>query len=71
MTVGSLVAGLVVFAVFIWLSRALRHWFNERVLARTPMDETTILGYLVIVLGFLVGLNVAVSPSRTSRGWPA
>lgn len=67
MTVGSLVRGILVFVLSFWVSRAVKRHFLERVLARTPMDETTrvtfstILGYVVILLGFLVGVNVAGS----------
>ena len=67
MTVSSLARGILVFALSFWVSRAVRRHFLERVLARTPMDEmtrvtfATILGYVVILLGFLVGLNVAGS----------
>lgn len=67
MTVSSLARGILVFALSFWVSRVVRRVFLERVLARTPMDEATrltfaaILGYLVILLGFLIGLNVAGS----------
>lgn len=67
MTIGSLVRGLAVFALSFWLARVAKSLFRERVLARTPMDENTrqtfaaIVGYLVIITGFLVGLNVAGS----------
>ena len=67
MTVSSLCNGLVVFALSFWVSKVAKRLFLERVLARTPMDETTrvtfatVLGYLVIVFGFLTGLNVAGS----------
>ncbi len=67
MTVSSLTRGTLVFILSFWVSRVIRRAFQERVLSRTPMDETTrltfatILGYLVILLGFLVGLNVAGS----------
>lgn len=67
MTVSSLTRGLLVFVLSFWVSKAARRQFLERVLARTPMDETTrltfstILGYVVILMGFLVGLNVAGS----------
>jgi small-conductance mechanosensitive channel len=67
MTVSSLMRGLLVFVLSFWLSRVVKRQFLEKALARTPMDETTrltfstILGYLVILLGFLVGLNVAGS----------
>jgi small-conductance mechanosensitive channel len=67
MTVGSLTRGILVFLFFIWLSRRLKSLFLEKVLSRTPMDATTratfgsILGYLIILLGFVVGLNVAGS----------
>lgn len=67
MTVGSLVRGIAVFALSFWLARIAKQLFRERVLARTPMDESTrqtfaaIVGYLVIIGGFLVGLNVAGS----------
>ncbi|MFA5204773.1 MAG: mechanosensitive ion channel domain-containing protein, partial [Lentisphaeria bacterium] len=66
-TVRSLAEGVGVFALFIWLSRVARHVFLRQVLVRTHMDEATrntlvtVLGYLVVVLGFLVGLNVAGS----------
>jgi small-conductance mechanosensitive channel len=66
-TVRSLTEGLGVFAFFIWLSRVARQVFVERVLVRTHVDDATratlvtVLGYLVIVLGFLVGMNVAGS----------
>jgi len=67
MTVGSLMTGIAVFALSFWISRIARRVFIQRVLARTPMDEATrttmssILGYLIIVIGFFVGLNVAGS----------
>lgn len=67
MTVGSITKGVLVFAASFWVSRVVKRLFLERVLARTPMDETTrqtfvtILGYLVVLGGFLVGLNVAGS----------
>jgi len=67
MTVSSLVRGVGVFALSFWVSKAVRQVFHQRVLSRTPMDDTTrhtfaaVLGYLVIALGFLVGLNVAGS----------
>jgi small-conductance mechanosensitive channel len=67
MTVASLTRGILVFLFFIWLSRRLKSLFLEKVLSRTPMDATTratfgsILGYLIILLGFVVGLNVAGS----------
>jgi len=67
MTVRSLAWGILVFVFSFWLSRLLKRLFLQRVLARTPMDDSTrqtfaaILGYLLIVLGFLVGLNVAGS----------
>jgi len=66
-TVRSLTEGVGVFAFFIWLSRVARRVFVERVLVRTHVDDATratlvtVLGYLVIVLGFLVGMNVAGS----------
>ena len=67
MTVSSMVRGILVFAASFWVSGVVRRLFHARVLSRTPMDEatrltfTTILGYLVILLGFMVGLNVAGS----------
>jgi small-conductance mechanosensitive channel len=67
MTVASLARGLLVFAASFWVSRQARRVLLQRVLARTPMDDATrqtfanVLGYVVIVLGFLVGLNVAGS----------
>ncbi|MEI6970589.1 MAG: mechanosensitive ion channel domain-containing protein [bacterium] len=67
MTVGSLARGLLVFIASFWVSREAKAIFARRVLARTPMDKATsetfsaVLGYLIIVLGFLVGLNVAGS----------
>ncbi|MFA4944486.1 MAG: mechanosensitive ion channel domain-containing protein [Lentisphaeria bacterium] len=67
MTIGSVSKGLLAFAASFWLATAAKRLFLERVLARTPMDDTTrqtfvtILGYLVILGGFLVGLNVAGS----------
>ncbi|MEI8243517.1 MAG: mechanosensitive ion channel domain-containing protein [bacterium] len=67
MTVASLARGLLVFAASFWVSRQARRVLLQRVLARTPMDDATrqtfanVLGYVVVVLGFLVGLNVAGS----------
>ena len=67
MTVASLMRGLLVFVASFWVSRQAKNLMHERVLSRTPMDEATrqtfvnVLGYIVIVLGFLVGLNVAGS----------
>lgn len=67
MTVDSLCRGMLVFAASFWVSKLVRRFFLERVLAKTPMDEntrltfTSVLGYVVIVVGFLVGLNVAGS----------
>jgi len=67
MTVSSLARGLLVFVLSFWVSGVVRRIFHARVLSRTPMDEatrltfTTILGYLVILLGFVVALNVAGS----------
>lgn len=67
MTVSSLTRGILVFVLSFWVSKVVKRQFLERALARTPMDETTrltfstILGYLVILMGFLVGLNVAGS----------
>lgn len=67
MTVASLTRGILVFLFFIWLSRRLKNLFHDKILSRTPMDTTTritfasILGYLIILLGFVVGLNVAGS----------
>lgn len=65
MTVRSLAFGLLVVAVSFWVSREIKRQFMRSVLTRTPMDEgtrqtfTTILGYGVVLLGFLLGLNVA------------
>ena len=67
MTVSNLLRGIVVFLFSLWVSRVFRRLFLQRVLARTPMDEatrltfSTIFGYLLILLGFLVALNVAGS----------
>ena len=67
MTVSGLVRGILVFALSFWVSRIAKRVFLRRVLARTTMDEATrltfaaILGYSVILLGFLTGLNVAGS----------
>ena len=70
MTVGSMAEGLAVFALAFPVSRVVRALFLERVLTRTPMDEptrqtfVTILGYVVILTGFLFGLNVAGSSPK-------
>lgn len=67
MTVSGLARGVLVFALSFWVSAVVRRVFHARVLMRTTMDEatrltfTTILGYLVILFGFMVGLNVAGS----------
>ncbi|OGV74405.1 MAG: hypothetical protein A3K19_03465 [Lentisphaerae bacterium RIFOXYB12_FULL_65_16] len=67
MTVESLFKGIVVLVLSCWGAKLVQRVFMERVLARTPMDESTrqtfgaVLGYLIIVTGFLVGLNVAGS----------
>jgi small-conductance mechanosensitive channel len=67
MTVSSLSRGLLVFMLSFWVSKVVKRQFLDRALARTPMDETTrltfatILGYVIILMGFLVGLNVAGS----------
>jgi small-conductance mechanosensitive channel len=67
MTVASFSKGVCVFALSFWIARLAKHMFMERVLSRTPMDESTrqtfgaVLGYLIIVTGFLVALNVAGS----------
>lgn len=67
MTVSSLARGILVFVLSFWISRVVKRQFLDRALARTPMDEatrltfSTILGYLVVLLGFVVGLNVAGS----------
>ncbi|MEI6210230.1 MAG: mechanosensitive ion channel domain-containing protein [bacterium] len=67
MTVASLTRGLLVFIASFWVSRQAKSLMQQRMLAHTPMDEATrqtfanVFGYVVIVLGFLVGLNVAGS----------
>ena len=67
MTVASLARGLAVVAFSFWVSRQAKSVMHRRVLSRTPMDEATRLtfasvsGWLVILLGFLVGMNVAGS----------
>ena len=67
MTMASVSRGLLVFALSFWVARFLKGVFRGRVLSRTLMDESTrqtfsaILGYVVIVVGFLVALNVAGS----------
>ena len=66
-TVASLARGLVVVAASFWVSRQAKAVMLRRVLSRTPMDEATqqtfasVFGWLVILLGFLVGMNVAGS----------
>jgi small-conductance mechanosensitive channel len=66
-TVGSMTRGLAVVAISFWVARQVKSVMLRRVLARTPMDEATRLtfagvsGWLVILLGFLVGMNVAGS----------
>lgn len=67
MTAGRLVWGLSCFIASFWVSSFTKQLFNDHLLSRTPMDETTrltfstVLGYLIVVTGFLVGLNVAGS----------
>lgn len=67
MTVGRLVWGLACFIASFWVASLARKLFLKHVLARTPMDETTkltfatVLGYLIVITGFLVGLNIAGS----------
>ena len=66
-TVASLSRGLVVVVASFWVSRQTKEVMRQRVLLRTPMDEATrqtfaeVSGWLVIMLGFLVGMNVAGS----------
>lgn len=67
MTVASLTRGVLVFVASFWVSRQVRRVMQQRMLAHTPMDEATrqtfasVFGYVVILLGFLVALNVAGS----------
>lgn len=67
MTVGQLVWGLACFIASFWVSSVTKKLFYKHVLSHTPMDETTrltfstVLGYLIVVTGFLIGLNVAGS----------
>ena len=66
-TVASLSRGLVVVVASFWVARQAKAVLHQRVLSRTPMDEATrqtfasVFGWLVILLGFLVGMNVAGS----------
>ena len=66
-TVGSLTRGLGVVAVSFWSAGQVKSAMHRRVLSRTPMDDATrktfadVSGWLVILTGFLVGLNVAGS----------
>ncbi|MEI6809324.1 MAG: mechanosensitive ion channel domain-containing protein, partial [bacterium] len=67
MTAGRLVWGLMCFIASFWVASITKKLFNDHLLSRTPMDETTrltfstVLGYMIVVTGFLVGLNVAGS----------
>jgi|GEM_PF-1600677 len=67
MTVGSLAYGILVFAASFWVAALARRLFVERVLSKTPMDESTratfssIAGYIIIIIGFITGLNIAGS----------
>ena len=66
-TVASLTRGVAVVVASFWVSRRTKEVMLRRVLSRTPMDDATrqtfgdVSGWLVIMLGFLVGMNVAGS----------
>ena len=66
-TVASLTRGLAVIAASFWAAKHIKSLLLQRVLSRTPMDEATqqtfvsMSGWIVILLGFLVGMNVAGS----------
>ena len=66
-TVASLARGVVVVVFSFWVARQTKDVMRRRVLSRTPMDEATrqtfadVSGWLVIMLGFLTGMNVAGS----------
>jgi len=66
-TVASVTRALVVVILSFWFAGQVKGAMHRRVLSRTPMDDATrktfadVSGWLVILTGFLIGMNVAGS----------
>ncbi|MEW5987542.1 MAG: mechanosensitive ion channel domain-containing protein [Chloroflexota bacterium] len=67
-TIGTILAGLLVFAFFLLLSRTSRRFVGETVLPRAGLDRSlthvlaTFLAYTIVVVGVVSALNVVGIP---------